>query len=395
MLNFPNNDTDSALRNKIARLGPQLIRQLVSKWAEEDRIKDFDVIFDNLEQLLEKHGVRTIANMITTRWWPKLSQKQLAQIDVWSILHGTSSTPLVASKCLDYDGRASLIDIHASKLESGLKKAFDRIYHFHFYTEETPNESMYVTRVQLFETFEESVTNTHKPFFFVVQKAHSIIFHSPPTDMNSKLIFQSLESVAGPSLKFERISRRTSSSLKELNTLMGLPSINTTGFGIWSVYSSAEKLEPQPLADPAAHPLHQDPTFESSSPSSKRYVEKVSMLKFKGSSKGVKRKREYLDKRKKVRVYDLNSESEDMEVTKYDSLLPTKKVDFNYIDKETGISIKLSFNGRDVFGGLHELCDKNLIDVEKVPDWLAGDNADQSGTIESGIFIPDQKAGLI
>lgn len=88
-----------------------------------------------------------------------------------------------------------------------------------------------------------------------------------------------------------------------------------------------------------------------------------------------------------------------MYISRYSSLVPIEKVGFtlkNEINSRI-ITIKLKFNGNDIFGGLHELCDKNLINIDKVPGWLAGENGSFSGTIMNGDFQREQvaKGGLL
>jgi central kinetochore subunit Mis15/CHL4 len=44
-------------------------------------------------------------------------------------------------------------------------------------------------------------------------------------------------------------------------------------------------------------------------------------------------------------------------------------------------SIKLEMQGSDIFGGMKELALKRVIDIEKMPSWLTGENGVSSGTI--------------
>ena len=95
-------------------------------------------------------------------------------------------------------------------------------------------------------------------------------------------------------------------------------------------------------------------------------LKKKSMLRFKG------------------RQYSGNDE--------YDSEIPVEKVSFtirNFVKKLPGIhqlSIKLKLSGKDVFGGLHELCDKGMLDVDHIHGWICGENGNKSGTVSNDDF---------
>ena len=84
-------------------------------------------------------------------------------------------------------------------------------------------------------------------------------------------------------------------------------------------------------------------------------------------------------------------------VSQYASLVPVEKTEFtlkNQVPESTDqVVIKFRFRGNDIFGGLHELCDKQLIDIDKVPGWLAGENGVESGTIDEGMFTRDTNRG--
>lgn len=261
------------------------------------------------------------------------------------------------------------------------------------YTEEFRDSSMILVRIQLYESIDGSIINTHKPFYFAIPRKHWIVFHSTQTDTHSLLILQAFTELHESTISLERIANRQTTSLHEINLLFGLPSVNTTGFGIWSVYANEESLEPSPLASSTNHPLHTSKRKLLSTDAVKQ-KEETAMIKFKGSANGVKRQKQYLQKKITQRVYGHNN-SDEQPITKYDSLIPVKKVAFNYIDVESDARIRFDFNGRDVFGGLHQLCDGNFLDINSIPDWLCGDYGDKSGTIENGQMVPDQKTGLI
>ena len=70
-----------------------------------------------------------------------------------------------------------------------------------------------------------------------------------------------------------------------------------------------------------------------------------------------------------------------------ESQTAVSKVAFQLKDPNDDITIGFKFHGSDVFGGIHQLCNQELIDVDKVPGWLSGENGASSGTIKNGDFI--------
>ncbi|KAG0676364.1 hypothetical protein C6P43_004297 [Kluyveromyces marxianus] len=278
--------------------------------------------------------------MAVTRWWPELKEEQVAQLDIWSVIAGTSSTQWVASRCIDNDGNDHLLAVDISDFVTKMRKSFKRLYDLNIHIEEDQYSTMHIARIQLHETHSEVITNTHRQFYLAIP-----------------------------------IKRKPTTSLNELYISLGLPTVNTTGFGIWSIYSSNELLEPGPLEDPRLHPLNEVQLQQSTQVGSKeqdiKNWQQAAMLKFKGSIKGVKSRKEYDIKRRRALIYgdDDPKISQMEEVTKYDSLLPVKRVAFNY-QSDNGINIQINLSGKDVFGGMHELCDKGYIDPNKVPDWL-------------------------
>lgn len=387
-------------KNKLARLGEETMVELLRQWLITYPIEDSKLISDNLPSLIGKNGIRNIAKMAVTRWWPELKEEQVAQLDIWSVIAGTSSTQWVASRCIDNDGNDHLLAVDISDFVTKMRKSFKRLYDLNIHIEEDQYSTMHIARIQLHETHSEVITNTHRQFYLAIPSGHSILFHSAQNDTHSHLILQAFMSMHSPPIILQRIKRKPTTSLNELYISLGLPTVNTTGFGIWSIYSSNELLEPGPLEDPRLHPLNEVQLQQSTQVGSKeqdiKNWQQAAMLKFKGSIKGVKSRKEYDIKRRRALIYgdDDPKISQMEEVTKYDSLLPVKRVAFNY-QSDNGINIQINLSGKDVFGGMHELCDKGYIDPNKVPDWLCGDYGDKSGTIKNGEFVPNQAGGLI
>ncbi|CDO93795.1 unnamed protein product [Kluyveromyces dobzhanskii CBS 2104] len=385
--------SNAIARNKLARLGADSMVKLIKVWLETHEIEDSQLLSESLVALVDKRGVRNIAAMAVSRWWPSFSREQLAQLDIWSILCNTSTNQWVSSRCLDRDGGHFLMNSDPDDFVKGMCEQFHRLYEIDVRLERNDESAMYICRVQLFEANDGVVINTHKPFYFGITTGHSIVFHSPQTDTHSLLILQAFSRVHSKVLTLQRITRKPTASLFELNLSMGLPSINTTGFGIWSVYAQGGQLEPSPLTEPEDHPLQDVMTQPLLRGQMKRRND-IAMLKFKGSTSGVKRQKEYNMKRMNDRIYG-NADGNFEEVTKYDSLLPVRRVNFTYHDTETKTKIRINLSGKDVFGGLHELSDNGFIDAEVVPDWLCGDHGDSSGVIIDNVFTPSPTGGLI
>ncbi|QEU60806.1 Chl4 [Kluyveromyces lactis] len=391
--NDNNNVDNTVTKNKLARLGAQAIVKLLTTWLDTHAFNDSQLVSDNLVELVKKHGVRNIANMAVTRWWPSLSREQLSQLDIWSVLCDTSNNQWVASRCLDRDGKQFIVNVEPNELINGMHEQFKRLYELDVSIEENDDLRMYICRVQLFESTGDLIINTHKPFYFAIMPGHSIIFHSLQNDTHSQLILLAFSKLHSKTITLERISRKPTTSLRELNLSLGLPSVNTTGFGVWSVYSGKDALEPSPLIEPKDHPINHTLSDSLIKDQTKRRSD-IAMLKFKGSMSGVRRKKIYDMKRMNDRIYG-NSDANIKEITRYDSLLPVRRVKFTYADTKMEGKVQINLSGKDIFGGLHELSDKGLLDPEVMPDWLCGDYGDTSGNVEDGVFTPNPVGGLI
>lgn len=96
---------------------------------------------------------------------------------------------------------------------------------------------------------------------------------------------------------------------------------------------------------------------------------------------------------KKIRIDDINMKSislfkgSNTNLNSYNSKDPVSKVSFQYRDPNDDIAVGFKFHGSDIFGGLHQLCDEGLINIDKIPGWLTGENGPYSGIIENGDFI--------
>ena len=191
--------------------------------------------------------------------------------------------------------------------------------------------------------------------------------------------------------------------------------------GPWECYADAN-FEQSPLHDIEKHQglvgkrvlmrdfddsfLTNDENFYGKEePDIRRLRLEKNMIKFKGSVKGVMD--EKYDSLKEFNEHVHNIENGEKKVnsektvyvSRYTSLVPVEKVGFTIKNEISNrmITMKLKFSGSDIFGGLHELCDRNLIDVDKVPGWLAGENGTFSGTILNGEFHQElvTKGGLL
>ncbi|TID22571.1 hypothetical protein CANINC_003346 [Pichia inconspicua] len=79
---------------------------------------------------------------------------------------------------------------------------------------------------------------------------------------------------------------------------------------------------------------------------------------------------------------------------KYASIIPIQETKFEVESEIVSMSqeakrfnFKLELFGTDVFGGLHELAAKGIVDPYTVPDWLTGQNGPSGGCVKKGRLV--------
>lgn len=438
---IPYGDRKFVLR-KLSKLPLSVLGHLVIHWASKygteceiqlDRLK---VVIENLQKRKARRQV--LSSRILLEYWPRgLYLYQLAQIDCYLLVHRPALFYWISSSVTNAKDERQVVHLQLEKFVASLTEDLQKFYMCNVHTFEHPTLPLIVLRIQLFDysnKFRPNPSSLHpasgayvrsdasierqlisrSPYYVAFPSNSTNIIHSPNEDSYSNLIMQSVQKVLSdrePLL----LSLNQSNPVRSLETMQILRGASrySKSLGPWSCYASTS-FEVSPLGQLERHQAvtgkrvinSDDSLCDESIPEIKRLRLEKTMLRFKGTKKGIKARKAYELKRFSDRIHNPDKKSEDQygerqaAVSEYASLVPVEKADFtlkNQIsDSQDRIVIKFKFRGNDVFGGLHELCDKQLIDIDRVPGWLTGENGTDSGTVEDGEFTSDiNKGGLL
>lgn len=434
----PYNDKKSLLR-KLLKLPLPVLSDLVVHWASKYGTASgthLDKLQISLEALQrQKVKRRVLATRIILDYWPHgMHLYQLAQVDCYLLVHRPLIHYWTSSTAWNARNEKQIMHLDFDTFVQRLKEDLQALYLCNVHSFRHPEMPLLVCRVQLFDysnKFQpDHVTSSggstslsdllqrqlvsRSPFYIGFPLNSPNIVHSPDEDSYAKLIMQSVQKIF--SQREPVILKANQSiavrSLEALQILHGA-SRHTNALGPWSSYADVS-FEVSPLAKVEEHEsvngkrvlLNVDEVADDILPEAKRLRQERAMVRFKGSSKGVMQRKAYEVKRFSGLIHNPNKEpspssgGNDLTISKYSSLIPVERVEFTLKNEippsSEQVSIKVKFRGNDVFGGLHELCDRELIQVENVPGWLAGENGADSGTITEGDFVNGmQKGGLL
>ena len=217
--------------------------------------------------------------------------------------------------------------------------------------------------------------NAAPPIYLALPQSSPYIIHSHLNENNPYLkgIFQTvtkLLSRPGKPVELQHSKSPPTKSFSSLSVLKGA-SREANVQGPWKIYSKGQAdiynnpLEPETIEK--TNKRKQEFDFEEELRTCKRplsdsMLKKLTRLRFHGDIEAS----DHTDNRVQI---------------SYNSF--TLKVPYKD-SKESELfvpSIKLKLEGTDVFGGMKELALKRVIDIEKMPSWLTGENGVSSGTI--------------
>ncbi|AMD22577.1 HHL193Wp [Eremothecium sinecaudum] len=393
----------SEILMKINKLDIGTFRRILQIWLENFPPTKIDS--EHYEEL-SKFGLRALGQLVVTELWPSgFNLFQLAQLDVSAVILDKVTLEWVASGTRDKDGEPVKIPINFKRFENGLKSLIGKLHDCHVYSERHPVLPLVICRVQLFEC-NTSRLMSHKPFYVAIPTGYRVLYHSAQKDVHSQYILQCLLILLRKDsavVQLNQISPAIRGTLTDVNMRYGA-CFGRDLQGVWTAYLD-KNIEPSPLDSPEKHPsvvgvpAKRRPTDDDDE--NVKWKQERSMIMFKGSKYGIKRKKKYLNKRSQQRIYRLhgdnkeNNNSDDDSVDEYESLIPVRNVSFSVKDNERGLNFKLRLQGNDVFGGLHELCSKQQLDIDYLPSWLTGEHGDSSGIVEDGKFKKLNRAGII
>ncbi|EDO18169.1 hypothetical protein Kpol_1031p77 [Vanderwaltozyma polyspora DSM 70294] len=398
---------------------------------------------DSLQGILEhykrkKVRRRVVASRILLEYWPLgLNLYQIAQIDCHLLIHKPNNYYWNSATAWKANNEKALLIINPDKFIKNLKEDLSKFYLSNIYIFKHPELPLIICRIQLFDfnnmfltalpernpdgkndiqsieldvrTYQERELTSRRPFYVAFPENSSIVIHSSDSDSYAKLILQSVQKTLSERVPVLLKPNEDTPvrSLDAMNVINGI-SRYSQAFGPWKNYADAS-FDISPFSKPNEHISingkriiinDDDDKSANSSNVIKRIKLENNMLKFKGTKEGVRKINIEKSISERNKTGGLLS---DIDVTTnknkypspYTSLIPISKVEFTMIntieESQEDVAIKFKLKGNDIFGGLHQLCDQELIDVSKVPGWLAGENGISSGKIINGDFQKEFK----
>lgn len=426
---------NSSLYRKLLKLPLTAICDLALRWSSSHGCKHpHEDVKATTERWKKKKVQRKIAaSTVLLQYWPDgLNLLQLAQLDCYLLFHKPNSYVWMSQTAYNKNNEKVNLSIDPDSFISGIKNDLGKLYMSHLYFCKHPEFQMVVCRIQLFDYNNEflSLTEvssheddrsypeitpdfgasirkelvTRAPFYICFPLNSPVVIHTVGTDLYAKLILESVQKCIFGREKLTLVPNEDApiKNLKTLNILHGT-SRYAHSLGPWSAYAESD-IELSPLTDLKAHELvcGRSILCKTSEFTKEALMEKT-MIKFKGRSyKGHFHRASEAKRRFDKMIYRSANTSEKGNSSSfnsnYASLIPATNVEFILKDEITAqenVTIKFTFQGNDIFGGLHELCDRDLIDLEKVPGWLAGENGPDSGLIENGHFTKAYTKGRL
>lgn len=435
------------IMRKLLKLPLPVLCHLVSHWAMKygTELKlDLESLNSTLDSLRKrKVKRRVLATRILLEYWPKgLHLYQLAQVDCYLLVHRPNSYYWNSSTAWNAKNEKSIVQLDFDRFVTNFRIDLQKFYLSDVHTFRHPDLPLMILRVQLFDYNNAFISKSpnlnlngdrvlphpaprsdlssglqlisRSPYYIAFPMNSPNIIHSPDDDSYAKLIMQSVQkNLSDREPIILRINQsNTVRSLEAVQLLQGV-SRYSNSLGPWACYADTS-FEITPLSKIEEHQsikgkrvlVRDDLPDDSVSHEVIRLRHEKAMIRFKGSKVGVRNRKAYELKRFTNRIHNPDKEISNppiinpQAISKYSSLVPVEKVDFTFKSEKPesngNISIKFKFRGKDVFGGLHELCDKQLINVDKVPGWLAGENGVDSGFVVEGNFIKKtSKGGLL
>lgn len=442
----PKNERKNLLK-KLLRLPLPVLCHLVIHWASKYGTAnnvDLETITSNM-QTLEKRKVkrRLLGTKILLEYWPDgLSLYQLAQLDCYTLVYKPNLYLWNSSTAWNAENERQVLHTDFDKFTMNLREDLQKFYLSNIHIFEHPDLPLMILRIQLFDRNNSFLLNfptdkkngkvssnrtlpdkslrigtasdqqlvSRSPYYIAFALNSPNIIHSPDDDSYAQLILQSVQKTLSDREPIVLKVNQTNAvrSLEAMQILQGVSQFSSS-LGPWSTYAQAS-FEISPLDTIEKHPcvkgkrilIDDDTSDDEDSREIKRLQLERNMIRFKGSRKGIEARKAYEVRKINDRIHNPDKESSSWgdqlnSITKYTSLVPVEKASFTTMkelpNSQKQISLKFKFRGKDIFGGLHELCDKRLIDISKVPGWLAGENGADSGTIINGDFVKEIKRG--
>lgn len=235
-----------------------------------------------------------------------------------------------------------------------LSEELSQVYINHVYSTRI-HDGFFLIRVQLFEIENINKLKSQSSIFFIIPQNTNYIIHNSSDIFEIELILQLLSKLLSTLIK------PTSETVKSLQTILTLNSKHREELGVWNIYNQEGQIDISPFDDPSKHESLIDRTMRLT------YQEKLkelSWLRFKSGQRptnnGELGPEEYYSN-------DTSFQSKNYRITNTFTDNTTKKT-------TTNLKLTLKLKGNDVFAGLHEMTDLGLLQIEKLPSWMTGED---------------------
>jgi central kinetochore subunit Mis15/CHL4 len=373
---------------------------------KKEFLADYKKWLDRFKAQKGQNKTRIVDKLIVDVYPRGLNLLQLATLDSQLLVSKPNSYSWLISQITSHDS-TSQVTVSIEDPQRFLQSLVDdlsTIYLTHVYISRHPHYPLILIRVQLFdltgaEGTSESIISRKPVLIGIPSNSDKILITQGigANDTASDFVIHALEHAVSKSLNEEvKVSLDVASDVVqnlESAFIIAGNSRYTESLGPWAPYASGE-VDISPFDDVKYHDTFKKREKIAPSDAKKR----IAMMRFKGGvSRGKKAYEGGRKRRKKeqqsVEEGNLDDKMDDFnEDNEYASIVPIQNIEFEIKNgfKEINPSIKIRFQGGDVFGGLHELCDLNVADAETIPGWLTGENI-TSGTVEDGVFKKIQK----
>jgi len=390
-------------------------------------IDDFKFKLQNWKSGEYHINKRKIIDYLLVDYYPMgLNLLQYAQIDSQLLVEKPQVFIWQTSSFINNLSKSEIINIIDPQwvLEK-LVENLSKFYINHVYISKHPYYPLTIIRIQIFDILytqphsqELNITNSlisRKPFFIAIPQNSSNLIHSTTSnqDIIGQMILQSLTTslsiTQSKQIRIDLLHQEHTSLMKSLESLHIIHGNSrfSNSLGVWTPYADGT-VDISPFDDPETHQTmkiqeegKEEEQEEIGNIDERR--RKIAMLRFKGSIEGLITERLYEDvkpiKKRKFIIKDQFEENEEIrniDKNEFSSITPVQFVQFNLKNdyKNVRPCIKLKLSGNDVFGGLHELCSKGVINPELIPGFLTGEEGIQGGDVEDGVFIPNSNSSI-
>lgn len=373
---------------------------------------------------------RKVIDRILFEFWPQgLNLLQLSQIDSQLIVDRPASYSWILSTVRDSTNKETPILLDPQKFLNTLSKDLSALFMTYIYVCKHPKLPLILIRIQVFDLLPMSQPgfsnrphiSSHKPIFLAIPLNSPHVIHSPGNGMAFDIVLQAVErSLPQNPFNLLRLitneGQRPIKSLESMHILKGSSRFGNS-LGVWAPYADGT-VDMLPLNTVDKHAVLQSLEYSDSEDevdviseeqlqnSRMKKLKSLANIRFKGSKKGQVLSEKFFDDnrksatRKKSNVLRDEDDDETKLQSEFSSIAPIQYAEYVLKDKlghEDYTNIKIKLTGLDVFAGLHELSvlttkkEETVVDLEKIPGWLTGEEGQSCGVVKDGNFFPYTK----